>query len=223
MDLTTLTQPPWLYVLIGAAVLIVGLVVWAVVSRSRTRREHERLQQRYGSEYERTVAMHRSKKAAAADLHERERLHEDLQLRDLNDHDLDLVRRHMAAAQFRFVEDPADAVLQAQRVMTEVLRAKGYPVAEDRDRALRLFSVDHPEHAGAVRTLMDARHDGDVDRMRSTFVDARHALAEVTGASYVVGDAVTSGNGHDDRSDDLRVEHDTTPAHSTTADSTPAS
>ena len=199
MDLTTLTQPPWLYVIIGVAVVLVALIVWAAVSASRRKREREALQQRYGAEYDRTVAMHRSKRAAIADLKEREQLHDQLELRNLNDVDRDLVRRHMATLQYRFVEDPSDVMLQTDRVMTEVLRAKGYPVADDRERSLRLFSVDHPEAAGAVRTIMEGNYDGSVDKMRQAFLDARHVLADVSGISYVLGDAA-------DSPDDLRVE-----------------
>lgn len=201
MDLNTLTQPPWLYVLIAVAVVIVGLIVWAAVQSSRRKAERERLRDRYGAEYDRTLAMHRSTRSAVADLKEREEQHAQLELHDLNDADRDLIRRHMATLQYRFVDDPGDVMLQTERVVTEVLRAKGYPVADDRDRGLRLFSVDHPEQAGAIRTVLEGNYGGDVGHMRSAFLDARTAIAETTGVSYVLGDAA-------DRPDDLRVEHE---------------
>jgi hypothetical protein len=200
MDLNTLTQPPWLYVLIGIAVVIVGLIVWGVVSASRRKSERERLRARYGAEYDRTLARHRSTRDAVADLKEREHLHAELELHDLNDRDRDLIRRHMATLQYRFVDDPADVMLQTERVVTEVLRAKGYPVADDRERGLRLFSVDHPDEVGAVRTVLEGSYDGDVNRMRDAFLDARSAIQSATGVSYVLGDAT-------DRPDDLQVEH----------------
>jgi hypothetical protein len=205
MDLTTLTQPPWLYVLIAVAAVIVGLIIWAAVSASRRKAERERLRERYGSEYDRTLAMHRNTRSAIADLKEREQLHDELELTDLNDADRDLIRRHMASLQYRFVDDPADVMLQTERVVTEVLRAKGYPVAEDRERGLRLFSVDHPEQAGAIRTALEGSYDGDVAKMRSVFLDVRAAIQSTTGVSYVLGDAA-------DRPEDLHVEHhDRTP------------
>lgn len=203
MDLATFTEPPLLYVLIALAVLIVGAIVWGVVASKRRRSEQQQLQQRYGAEYERTVAEHRSTRAAVADLRQREERRGELDLHTLNDADRDLVRHHMATAQFRFVEDPADAILQAQRVTAEALRAKGYPMADDRDEAVRLFSVDHPEHAGTVRTLLDGRHDGDSEHMRRLFLATRKVLQDVTGVTFVREDA-TAGN-----VDDLRVEHGT--------------
>jgi hypothetical protein len=207
MDLTPLTQSPWLYVVIGAAVVIVAVIVVAAVAATRRRRERAALRSRYGPEYDHTLTQHRSTRAAVADLKEREQLHDALELRDLNDADRDLVRRHMAALQFRFVDDPADVLLQTDRVVTEVLRARGYPVAEDRDKAVRLFSVDHPDHAAAIRTAMAGNHGDDLDRMRATFLDVRRALAEVAGISYALDD-VTDERDTDDAPRDLRVESD---------------
>lgn len=200
MDLSTLTEPPGLYILIAVAVLVVALLIWAAVAAGRRKREREELRKRYGSEYDRTVQQHRRKRDAVADLRQREEQHESIQLRDLNDADLQLVRRHMAIAQYRFVEEPADALRQTERVLTEVLRAKGYPMGTDPDQATRLFSVDHPEHAGTVRSMLSGGGHSDVDTMRDQFLQARKTIAEVTGASFVLDDAAAQPG------DDLRVE-----------------
>lgn len=194
MDLTMLTEPPWLYVLIAVVVVVIALIVWGVVSSAKRRRERDELRERYGDEYDRTVAQHGNRRAAVADLRSRESEHETLNLRDLNEADLALVRRHMAAAQYRFVEDPSDALMRVERVMTEVLRAKGYPVASDRNQAVRLFSVDHPEHAGAVRSVFNDGGAGNLSDLRTRFLDARKTIHEVTGASYALDDARSSGD-----------------------------
>ena len=215
MDLTTLTEPPGLYVLLALAAVLVALVVWGLVSSERRRRERDALRERYGAEFDRAVEEHGSRRAAVADLQARESEHQTLSLRDLNEADLELVRQHMARAQYRFVEDPADALLRVERVMTEVLRAKGYPLPEDRSQAARLFSVDHPEHAQSVRGVFSKGTDGDVDDLRTRFLEARKTIQDVTGASYVLADADA---GTDRPADDLRVEHqlDRQPARGTT-------
>lgn len=171
------------------AVVVVIILVVLIVLGVRRRRERESLRARFGPEYDRTVAERGSKRAAVRDLKEREALHEQLRLRDLNDADRDLLRRHMATLQYRFVEDPGDVLLQTGRIATEVLRARGYPVNEDRDRALRLFSVDHPDEAGYVRDVIQGTHGRDVGHMRDTFLGVRHVLQEIAGVSYVLGDA----------------------------------
>lgn len=204
MDLTVLTQPPALYAVLAVAVVVIALIVWGVVASSRARRERTDLRERYGAEFDRAVSEHGNRRGAVSDLRARESEYEMLNLRDLNDADLDLVRRHMAAAQFRFVEDPADALLRVERVMTEVLRARGYPVAQDRRQAARLFSVERPDHAGVVRSVFDDGAAGDVDDLRTRFLEARKTIADVTGATYLLEDATPPPS-------DLRVEHEVGP------------
>jgi hypothetical protein len=182
-------------IIIGIVVLVVIVAILLIVS-ARKRKQREELRSRYGQEYDRTVRERGSKRAAVKDLQEREALHSELALHDLNEADRDLVRRHMASLQYRFVEDPDDVMLSTQRVMTEVLRARGYPVAEDRDKALRLFSVDYPQDAGPVRTVVEGNYGGDVSRMQEAFIGARRTLADVAGVSYVLGDATDEQDQH---------------------------
>lgn len=198
-----LTQPPLLYVLIAVAILVVGLLLWGVIAAGRKRRERQALQERYGAEYDRTIGEHRSTRAAVADLKQREQARDRLELRDLNEADRDLVRRHMATAQYRFVEDPADAVLQTERILTEVLRAKGYPIAANADEAARLFSVDHPDHAQSVRSVLSGERGNEVDTLRDRFLQARKTISEVTDTSFVLDDATSQAAG---TTSDLRVE-----------------
>ena len=213
--MNALTSPSDLFV-IAVAVAVLALIVWSVLRSARRRHEREELRRRYGTEYDRTLAMHRNSREAVADLREREHLRERLQLRDLNEADHDLIRRHMAALQYRFVDDPADVLLQTERVVVEVLRAKGYPVGDDRMQAVRLFSVDHPEHAGDVRDVMEGNHHGDIDKMRESFLNARKTLQDVARISFVLGDAQQPGA---NETADLRVEHrsDVAPAGERTA------
>ena len=197
-----ITQPPLLYVVIALAVLIVGLIVFSVAQSAQRKRERARLQERYGSEFDRTVESHRSTRAAVEDLKEREQLHDHLSVHDLNEADLVMVRKHMAMAQYRFVEDPADALRRTEDVLTEVLRAKGYPM-DDREQAGRLFSVDHPEHAQTLRTALDSSQPTtDVEQLRKRFLDARKTIAEVAGTTFSPVDAVELNASNDD----LRIE-----------------
>jgi hypothetical protein len=183
-------------IIIGVVVVVVIVVAILLVVSARKRKQREELRSRYGDEYDRTVRERGSKRAAVKDLQEREALHSELQLHDLNEADRELVRRHMASLQYRFVEDPDDVMLSTERVMTEVLRARGYPVADDRDQALRLFSVDYPHDAGQVRTVIEGHYGGDIGRMQEAFLGARRTLADVAGVSYVLGDATDEQDEH---------------------------
>lgn len=202
------TEPPVLYIVIAVAVLLVGLLIAGIVRSTQRRRERERLQERYGSEYDRTVAAHGSKRAAVADLKEREQQREAMELRDLNPADLTLVRKNMAVAQYRFVENPADSMRLTRDVLTEVLRAKGYPVT-DGDTASRVFSVDHPDHAATVRATLGSDRVTDVDTLRQHFLQARATIADITGTTFGPEDVTKTTSAPDD----LRVEHTSPQQH----------
>ena len=176
------------YLLIGAIAVGVATIV-LLVRFAVGVRERRRLREQFGPEYDRTVEARGSKRRAVRDLREREALHSTLELQELNEADRDLVRRHMASLQYRFVEDPAAVMLSTGRLMTEVLRARGYPVAENRERALRLFSVDYPAAAGSVRTALTGEFHGDLNKMRITFLGIRDTLETMAQITYVVGDA----------------------------------
>lgn len=179
-----------LYILIGvAAVVVIVLVALAVMASKRRRRERDELRARYGSEYDRTVRAAGGERAAAADLHERERERETLSLRSARDDERDEIRARMAALQYRFVDDPHQVLLETQRVAVDALRVRGYPVVDDREKGLRALSVDHPEDSGPIRELLEGSYGRDVGKLRELFIAARHAMATVVELSYSMRDA----------------------------------
>lgn len=184
-----MTEQQLLIAGIVVAVVVVAVVV-AVAARRRAAQNSDRaaLRERFGPEYERAVADRGNARAASDDLHERERLRENLSLTELTDDDRQLVRRHMAALQFRFVEDPEETLVETGRVVTEVLRVRGFPVDTDREEALRLFSVDHPHETETVRTVLGGDLGHDDHRLRELFLDTRRTLREVAAITYEAGD-----------------------------------
>ena len=199
MDWTALNQPG-LYIVAVLVVVALALAAWGGLVARRRRQQRAALEAHYGAEFARTVRQHGSQRAAIADLLERQVLRERLTLRELNPAERDLVRHEMADAQFRFVEDPAAALGTAQRIVSEVLHSTGYPITDDRDRAVRAFSYDHPKHTGSVVQLLEGRHDGDVAHMRKLFLRARHTLEDVAGVRWTIKDV-------EDQPLDLRIEH----------------
>lgn len=205
----------------GVAVLvIVVLVVILAVTRGRRRKEQDRLRSRYGREYDATIS-DKGKREGMDDLAHREEERRSLTLRDPDETKRAELRERMAQLQYRFVEDPGDVMLEAQRVVVDGLRARGYPVAEDRERALRMLSVDHPDQTPPLRTLLAGSYGHDIGRMREIFLEARRSLREVLHVSYSVRDlrgngetselGTGSGPGTADERVDDRGEHLTPP------------
>jgi len=127
---------------IVVAVIVVGAVVFGVMAVLRRRR----LQQRFGPEYDRLIGERDSRRKAEAELTERERRVQDLDIQPLSD----VVRASYAgrwtSIQEQFVDAPANAVSGAQFLVADVMTERGYPAEQhDQDQVLADLSVEHPD------------------------------------------------------------------------------
>jgi hypothetical protein len=160
-----------LVLIIVVAVLVIAVAALGVVLSRRKR--SERLQEQFGPEYERSVSEAGDRKAAEAELRERQQRHKKLEIRDLRPEEHDRFERSWDAVQRSFVDDPLRALQDADVLVVEVMRVRGYPV-EDFDRRAEDISVDHPEvvrHYREAHTVRDASAGGSVDTEQQ-----RHAL-----------------------------------------------
>ena len=175
--------------------VVVALVILAVVAavllkrHNAQKRRKAMLRERFGPEYDRAVGDSRNEREAVDELAQRDHRHNALPLRDLDDAERDRVRVRMAELQYHFVEDPAETLLEAQRVVTDVLRGMGYPVVTDRAEGLRMLSVDHPVQTQPVRALLQGEYGDDVGDERHLFLDVRTALRDIADVSYDLPDA----------------------------------
>lgn len=182
--------------LIIAAVIAVPVIVLAVVLSARSHRRTA-LRERFGAEYDRTLRSAPNKRAGLKDLEEREQLAQELSLRDASTDEVSGLRRRIAALQYRFMDDPGSALLELRPVVDDALAARDYPAHSDRERALRLLSVEDPEATVALRRLDEVTDDrprtkaeGPVtlDVQREVFLGVRAALRDVAGVTAGEGD-----------------------------------
>ncbi|CAM2731168.1 hypothetical protein BST27_09195 [Mycobacterium intermedium] len=166
------------WVFIAASVVIVVAVVLIAATVIRSRRKTERLKQHYGAEYERLVAETGDHKAAEAELTARERKRHELDLVPLTPAARSEFTSRWHEVQTKFVDNPAAAVGVADRLVTEVMRERGYPI-DDFDRRAADISVDHPQVVDNYRAahgihVAQQRH-GDVstEQQREAFVHYR--------------------------------------------------
>jgi hypothetical protein len=134
-------MPYWGWILIGiAAAALVVAVVLVGVRASRTRR----LRETFGPEYDRTLDDAGSRGEAEAELRDRQKRHDELDLRPLAPDVRESYLEQWRVTQERFVDDPRGATVEADHLVVDVMRARGYPV-EDIDQRAADISVDHPE------------------------------------------------------------------------------
>ena len=170
-------MPAWSWVVIAAAVVI-AVALLVVVTRSVNRRKRtERLKTHFGPEYERAVGEAGDQGAAEKELVARERKRQKLDIVALSPESRAKYAELWHTVQTAFVDDPSRAVGDADRLVTEVMRERGYPI-DDFDQRASDISVDHPnvvEHYRAAHVIHLAQEKGDIgtEAQREAFVHYR--------------------------------------------------
>lgn len=173
-----------LAIIIPVAVVIILIAVAIVLDRRRRRR----LRERYGPEYDRTVDEAGSRRAAEHDLGAREKRHDSLDIRPLDPDRRQRYASEWRAVQERFVDRPESSVHDADRLVTTLMRERGYPT-EDFEQQARDLSVEHG------RTLEHYRAAHEVERISS---DHRATTEQLRGAMIhyrvLFDELLTDGN-----------------------------
>jgi hypothetical protein len=134
-------MPLWGWVVIAAVVL---LVVLGAVLGVRRKRRTGFLRGAFGPEYERTVADVGGRKEAESELEARQQRRAEMDLRPLDPTARERYQRAWQQTQAQFVDSPAKATREADLLVAEVMRDRGYPM-EDFDQRAADISVDHPD------------------------------------------------------------------------------
>ena len=134
------TTTPTIYYII-AAIVIIAIVI-AVAAGSRRARS-ARLQRRFGPEYERTVSQAGSREAAERELAQRESRVKKFHIQELAPGAKQRYSDEWRAVQARFVDEPRATVGEADRLVSSVMRDRGYPM-DDFDQRVADLSADHP-------------------------------------------------------------------------------
>jgi hypothetical protein len=173
-------MPDWLWILIAVAALIVlAAVVWTVLAR----RKREHLRERFGPEYDRAVDEHDDRRSAEAELERREKQRERLDIVPLAPESRERYLASWSDLQTGFVDEPERSVGEADRLVTEVMRERGYPMDEF-DQRVADISVDHPnvvEHYRAAHDISIASDNGEAstEDLRQAVVHYRALFEEL--------------------------------------------
>lgn len=133
------------WVLVGV-VIVVALVAYFLYRNRRT----AALRDTFGDEYDRTVDEAGSRAKAEAALHERQERVAKLEIRPLEERERMEFSRDWRNTKAVFVDSPVEAVHHADRLLSDIMQARGYPMA-DFDRRYEDLTVDHGEVARHYR------------------------------------------------------------------------
>jgi hypothetical protein len=174
-------MPTWAWIIIIAVVAVVVLA--AIAATLGRRRQSEHLQERFGPEYERSVADRGDQRAAERELTDRERKREKLDIVPLSADARSRYAESWRTVQARFVDDPSGAVVEADRLVTDVMRERGYPI-DDFDQRAADISVDHPDVVENYRAaheiyLTQEQGEAGTEDLRQAFVHYRALFEEL--------------------------------------------
>jgi FtsZ-interacting cell division protein ZipA len=174
------------------AIVLIGLIVgvWLAIKAKRTKE----LRSRFGPEYQRAVRSHGDTGAAEKVLHQREQRVSSLKIVPLDEDQRSRFADKWEREQAHFVDQPREAVEAADRLVAEVMRARGYPVSDFEQRVADV-SVDHPvvvenyriAHDIAVR---DSREPISTEELRNAMLHYRALFADLLhdGGKYPIRD-----------------------------------
>jgi hypothetical protein len=146
------------------AIILAVVVVLVVVAAAwyMMQRRSEELRKRFGPEYDRVITERGDARQAEHELAARQKRVERLDIHPLEQAQRERFIDAWQATQSRFVDAPAQAIEDADQLVSEVMLARGYPVGDFEQRAADI-SVDHPivvENYRAARAIALANERG---------------------------------------------------------------
>jgi hypothetical protein len=176
----------WVWVVIAVAVVGAVALIAAVASRARRRTQ---LRDTFGPEYERVAldAEGRPTRRGEAELQRRQARRAELDIQPLP---ADRQQQYLAQwheIQAMFVDTPDRSVANAETLVTQLMRERGYPVEADFEQQADLLSVDHPQlvrnyrqaHRAYERSLTET---ADTEELRHSLVYYRSLFSELLAA-----------------------------------------
>jgi hypothetical protein len=169
---------------LAVVVLIVLAIVLGCVFYLRGRKKaSDGLRTRFGPEYDRAVLAHGSERKAEAKLADRETRVEGMKIRELGATERARFIADWQAVQARFIDHPKGSVTEADELISAMLVARGYPVA-DFDRRAADISVNHPRlveyyrsaHGIAIRLGKD---EASTEDLRTAMIQYRSLFDEL--------------------------------------------
>jgi FtsZ-interacting cell division protein ZipA len=170
------------WMIIAGVVVVLAMIAigaWLVVRRKHS----HKLQEHFGSEYDRTVNEAGSRAKGESDLKAREKRVEKLDILPLAPAEAARFSEAWQALQGRFVDNPKGVVVQAEQLVRELMAKRGYPMG-DFERRAGDISVDHPDVVANYRSaqaiaVREQQGSADTEDLRKAVVHYRALFDEL--------------------------------------------
>jgi len=177
----------YIIITVVLVLVIIGAILGVVFAR---RRRSERLHDHFGPEYDHTVQTMGDEKKAQTELGERQKHVEALNIRPLSVSERERYLADWTAVQSKFVDEPGQAIVDADRLIIEVMQVRAYPVSDFEQRAADI-SVTYPALVSNYRAareiaIKNEQHQADTEELRQAMIYYRSLFEELLGTEAVV-------------------------------------
>jgi hypothetical protein len=174
----TLDTQTWIILAVVVVLALIAVGAWFY-----RRKQSDKLQGRFGPEYDRTVNELGSRTKGESELKAREKRVERLDILPLAPPEAARFTEAWRALQSRFIDNPKGVVVEAEQLVRELMENRGYPMG-DFERRAGVISVDHPDVVANYRSaqaiaLRDQRGSADTEELRKAVVHYRALFDEL--------------------------------------------
>jgi hypothetical protein len=178
-QMATLSVQGWIAIAVIVLAAVLALAIWQFYRKKQS----VRLQTRFGTEYDRTVGALGNRSKAEAELKERELRVQKLNIVPLTSAEAARFTTEWSNLQGRFVDDPNGVVVQAGKLVRELMLKRGYPMGDFEHRAADI-SVDHPAvvenyRAAKAIAVRGESNQADTEELRKAVVHYRALFDEL--------------------------------------------
>lgn len=179
------------YIIVIAVVLAMVLVgaILAPIFVRRTRAKQ--LHQQFGTEYDHAVEQAQGdEKQAQAEPETRQKYIAALDIHPLSESERERYLVDWAAVQSKFVDEPGQAIVAADRLIMEVMRLRAYPISDFEQRAADI-SVNYPTLVSNYRAareiaLKNEQRQANTEELRQAMIYYRSLFDELLETEAVV-------------------------------------
>lgn len=171
------------WIVVGLAAALALAIVATMVFALRAKKRTARLRERFGPEYGRVVQQYGGRAGERALAARLERV-DQIEFRDLSDADRARFTSSWTNIQTQFIDDPRAAVANANELIKEIMRARGYSADDGFERRAGDLSVGHPDvvqHYRAARALVQSgtAESMNTEELRQAVVHYRVLFADL--------------------------------------------
>ena len=179
----------YIFIAVVVIVVIMGLILAPVFSR---RKRSQKFQNKFGPEYGHTIETAGNEKKAQAELNERQKHVDTLNIRPLSVSEREHYLAEWTAVQSKFVDQPGQATVEADHLIMEVMKVRAYPVSDFEQRAADI-SVNYPSLVSNYRAareiaVKNEQHSANTEELRQALIYYRSLFDELLKGETVVAE-----------------------------------